>query len=174
MLILAAELSDYGKPMEEALVRYYKINKKMGQNDKEKFVVDLMKAAGDTDPHVKKLLLKEVDDNAPAFGIRIVPGHYASRELRFASTDQALQHLSNVTGKRVKVARISESNHKRLVETVLDLIDRAVDLTGGQYLDAYEALGKKVMGDEIGIDATVDEQAAAVLEALKKAVRERE
>jgi hypothetical protein len=116
VLRLSAEFEKSGDSMKKILTeRMKKHGRKITQYE---LLAVLREIAEDaklpTDPVTLNKLKKELTDGGvlEAMGMELTKGMHASEEMRFASEEEALQYLANITGQRVIVADIAAITHE--------------------------------------------------------------
>jgi len=119
--LTAAEIETYGKAIVDILKSWLKINKgkDLTQYEIKRMSLDESKKNGDDkNPILVKKLEQAFAEAAQGMGIKVTKGMHASKDaLVFSSTEEALQHLSNITGAKVMVAekkKIEKSDRKMI------------------------------------------------------------
>jgi len=70
-----------------------------------------------------------------------------ARELKFASTSEALQHLANVTCRQVKIAAYTKEQLKK--DLHVELVDKYLEMLQDELFETYEDLDPKIAKEAV-------------------------
>jgi hypothetical protein len=109
MIRIAAEFSKYSRPVMEAMSQWQKKNKrsKMSEYEIRALGSDIFEQSGEkVDSKTLDRFVKMMKEHVlPGYGIGVTKGMHASESLVFASEEDALQYLADVSRSRVLVAK---------------------------------------------------------------------